>query len=186
VVPSSRSAFPRHWAWGHGAGTLSGARLHCGGGAAVACSAARGLPPVRHRCQAGGNELTRTDPHPRVSNSSRGQPQAQDRQSAGPGDLRAPHRHHRAGVRQPSEQGDAPLHAAGPGQGDHAMEAVHAGAQHREDRLRQGRMKSGPEARRRPFRPPQSARTDRGGRPTRLPSAVHPFANRHWVFPQSR
>ena len=27
MVPSSRSTFPRHWAWGHGAGTLCGARL---------------------------------------------------------------------------------------------------------------------------------------------------------------
>jgi hypothetical protein len=96
------------------------------------------------------------------------------------------HGHRGAGVREPSEQGHAPVHFAEPAPGRRAMEAVHAGAQHREGRPRQGRMMSGPGARRRPSRPPQSARTDRGRRSTRLPSAVQPFANRHRVFLHSR
>ncbi len=65
--------------------------------------------------------------------------EAQDRQCAGPIDLRQTDRHGGAGVCKHTEQGDAPLHAARPGQGEHAVEAVHAGAQHREDReLRNG------------------------------------------------
>jgi hypothetical protein len=36
VVSSSRSTFPRHWAWGHGAGTLCGAGLDGAGNAVAA------------------------------------------------------------------------------------------------------------------------------------------------------
>jgi transposase len=43
-----------------------------------------------------------------------------------------------AGVCEPRGQGDAAVHATGTGQGGHAVEAVHDGAQHREDRQVRG------------------------------------------------
>src|SRR5574341_2358805 len=68
--------------------------------------------------------------------------EAQDRQSTGALDLRPPHRHGGAGVRQPPEQGHAPLHLARSAEGEHPVAAVHAGAQHREDRALRGSMKA--------------------------------------------
>ena len=45
------------------------------------------------------------------------------------------HRHRGAGVcEHPSPQGNASLHAQGPGEGEHAVESLLSGAQHREDR----------------------------------------------------
>jgi hypothetical protein len=84
--------------------------------------------------------------------------EAEDRHPVGAGDLRPSDRHGGAGIRESSEQGHASLHVAWPAQGERAMEAVHAGAQHREDRPRPGRMMSGQGARGRPFsrgRPPE-------------------------------
>jgi len=60
--------------------------------------------------------------------------EAQDRQSVGATDLRPTDRDRGAGVRQHADQGNAPLHVAGGAESEDAVEAVHAGAQHREDR----------------------------------------------------
>jgi hypothetical protein len=110
---------------------------------------------------------------------------AQARHTAGAGHLRAPDRHGGAGVREPPEQGHAPLHAAWPAQGGRAMEAVHAGAQHREDRTRSGRLtramgnKVVPET---SLLDP----TDRARVLRPASSPAQPFARCHRVFLQSR
>jgi hypothetical protein len=61
VVSSSRSTFPRHWAWGHGARTLCGAGLGGAGNAPAGAPPLPGCAAARHWCQAGAGKLTRRD-----------------------------------------------------------------------------------------------------------------------------
>ena len=73
VVSSSLSTFPRHWAWSHGAGTLGGARLHCGGEAVAAAAPHTGCRRHGIRTKRVVWKLTRADSNSVASGFSRGQ-----------------------------------------------------------------------------------------------------------------